>query len=348
MLPVTQAVAGSSLQAPPHAREPAAESETMKICAAIVFALFISAGAKAQSYPHKAIAWVVPFPPGGTTDLLARIVAGPLARELGQAVNIENREGEGGSVGTAFVARARPDGYTIGMATVSTHAVNPACNPQLPYHPIKDFLPVTNLARTPNVLTANNLFPAGDFKELLGEVKRNPGKYVFASTGQCSVTHLMGELFQISTGTVLRHAPYRGAGPALLDLASGKVPLMFDNLPSSIRHIKDGSIRAIAVASEKRLASLPNVPTFREVQLRPVNDPAWYGVMVPMGTPVAVIDRLHRALVKVLAQPDVRARMHETGAEPVGNSPADFWVEINSELGKMTMVARKQRVTFSQ
>lgn len=300
----------------------------------------------AQGYPLKPISWVVPFPPGGTTDVVARIVADHLGKELGQPVTIDNRAGAGGSIGAQFVARAAPDGYTIGMATVSTHAVNPACNPKLPYNPVADFLPVTNVARTANVLTVNKAFPAQTFKDFLAQIKGNPGKYSYASTGHCGGMHMMGELFKVSTNTFMTHIPYRGAGPALNDLIGGQVPIMFDNLPSSIGHIKSGNIRALAVASEKRMPNMPDIPTFRELDLRAVSDPAWYGVVVPAQTPQAIVSKLHQALVKVLALPEVRSRLADSGAEVVGNSPAEFWAEINAELGKMRMVAKKQKISF--
>lgn len=320
----------------------------MRVLAILLAASLGAAVAHAETYPSKPIQWVVPFAPGGTTDVIARSIADRLGAELGQPVVIENKAGGGGSAGTQLVARARPDGYTIGMATVSTHAVNPACNAKVGYHPIKDFLPVTNVARTPNVLLVNKNFPPRNMKELVAEVKRNPGKYQYATSGHCGVAHMMGELFQMGTGTSMVHVPYAGGGPALQDVVDGRVPIMFDNLPSSMARIRSGDVRALAIASEQRIPALPDVPTFRESELRTLNDSAWYGVVVPAGTPQSVITRLHGAFTRVLAVPEVRAKLKEAGAEAIGNSPADFWVDLNAELGKMTMVTRQQKIAFKE
>lgn len=307
-----------------------------------------SNAAWAQAWPTRPINWIVPFPAGGTTDVVARIVADRLGRELGQPVTVDNKAGAGGSIGTMQLARSPADGYTIGMATVSTHAVNPACNAKLGYDPLTDFAPVANLARTANVLTVNNAFPAKTFSEFIALVKANPGKYSYASTGHCGGMHMMGEMFKVATRTSIVHIPYRGAGPALNDLLGGQVPIMFDNLPSSINHIKAGSIRALVVASEQRIPSMSGVPTFKELRLPEVNEPAWYGVVAPARTPTAVVQRLNEALRKVLLAPEVRTKLQESGAEPVGNSPEAFAVEIKAELEKMRRVAKQQQITFEQ
>ena len=317
------------------------------LCAVAMLAPLAHA-ADAQTYPNRPINWIVPFPPGGTTDVVARIVADRLGRELGQPVTVDNKAGAGGGIGTLLLMRAPADGYTIGMATVSTHAVNPACNPKLGYDPVADFQPVSNMARTANVLTVNNAFPARTYPEFLALVKAHPGKYSYASTGHCGGMHMMGEMFKVATRTDIVHVPYRGAGPALNDLMGGQVPIMFDNLPSSIGHIKAGSIRALAVASDRRIASMPSIPTFKELGLAEVNEPAWYGVVAPARTPAAVIQRLNEALRKVLVQPEVAARLEDGGAVPVGNSPREFAAEIKAELDKMRQVARQQHITFDQ
>jgi len=319
-----------------------------KILWAVTLAAASTGSALAQSYPSRPINWIVPFPPGGTTDVVARIVADRLGRELGQPVMVENRAGAGGSIGTLQLMRAPADGYTIGMATVSTHAVNPACNARLGYDALTDFTPVTNLARTANVLTVNNTFPARNFRDFLALLKAGPGRYSYASTGHCGGMHMMGEMFKVATRTAIVHIPYRGAGPALNDLMGGQVPIMFDNLPSSIAHIKAGSIRALAVASDQRIAALPSVPTFKELGLPEVNESAWYGVVLPAHAPAPVVQRLNEALRKVLAQPEVRSRLQEGGAEPVGNSPQAFAAEIQAELEKMRRVAKQQNIRFDQ
>jgi tripartite-type tricarboxylate transporter receptor subunit TctC len=298
----------------------------------------------ADAYPNKPITLIVPFPPGGTTDIVARIFADNLGKELGQAVIVENRAGAGGAIGAGAVARAAPDGYTLGIATISTHAVNAACNPQLPYDPITNFAPISNLARTPNVLTVTNNFPAQDFKQLLDLIKKNPGKYNYASSGICSVLHMMGEQFKASTGTSITHMPYRGAGPALIDLIGGQVEMMFDNLPSSMGHIQSGKIRPMAVASTKRVEGLPNVPTFAELGLPQVNDPAWYGLVAPAKTPEADISKLNAAANKVAGMPIVKEGLKKNGAEPATNTPSQFAGEIKYELEKAKSVVKKQGI----
>lgn len=300
----------------------------------------------AQTYPAKSIKLIIPFPPGGTTDIVGRIVADKLGKELGQPVVVENRGGGGGSIGATAIAKADPDGYTIGMSTVSTHAVNAACNPRLGYDPIQDFAPITNLARTPNVLTVHPAFPAQDFKQFLDHIRKNPGKFSYATSGTCSINHMSGEQFKLATGTFITHIPYRGSGPALNDLLGGQVEMMFDNLPSSISHIHSSKLRAIAVAWHQRIESMPNVPTFAELGLRQVNDPAWYGLVAPPKTPEDLIKKINAAAVKVLHLPEVQERLKTSGAEPVGNSPAEHAAEIRNELEKMRHLVKKQGIKF--
>ncbi len=317
-----------------------------KLLLALVSGLAFAASAHADNYPSKPITLIVPFAPGGTTDIVARIVADKLGKELGQTVVVENRGGGGGSIGAAAISKAAPDGYTIGVSTVSTHAVNPACNPRLGYDPISGFAPITNMARTPNVLTVNSKFPAQDFKQFLEQVKKNPGKLNYATSGTCSIQHMVGEQFKASTGTFILHIPYRGAGPALNDLLGGQVDMMFDNLPSSMSHIQTGKLRPLAIAWNKRLDALPNVPTFAELGLKQVNDPAWYGLIAPPKTPEDVIKKLNAAAVKVLNMPEVKERLKQQGAEPVGNTPAEHAAEIKTELEKMKNVVTKQGIKF--
>jgi tripartite-type tricarboxylate transporter receptor subunit TctC len=309
-----------------------------------VAGLAFAASASAQSYPTKPIRLIIPFPPGGTTDLVGRVVADRLGRELGQPVIVENRGGGGGSIGATLMAKADPDGYTLGIATVSTHAVNPACNPDLPYDPIKDFVPITNLARTPNVLAVNPKFPAQNYKEFLAYVKKNPGKFGYATSGTCGIAHMLGEQFKSATGTFIIHVPYRGSGPALNDVLGGQVDMLFDNLPSSLPHIQAGKLRAIAVSWPKRLEALPNVPTFGELGLQQVNGPAWYGLVAPAKTPDDIIRKIHAAAVKVLALPEVKEKIRASGSETVGNTSAEYGAEIKTELHKMQDVVKKQGI----
>ncbi len=298
----------------------------------------------AQAYPNKIVRLVVPFAPAGTTDIVARIVADQLGKELGQSVIIENRAGGGGSVGMNEVAKSAPDGYTIGMATVSTMAVNPATNAKIPYSNFNDLIPITNLASTPNIMAINAKVPAKDFAELLDLLKKNPGKYSFASSGTAGISHMMGELFMVATNTDMVHIPYKGAGPAVIDVVGGQVPVLFDNLPSSKGQIDGGALRLIAVASPKRLPLYPTVPTFAELKLGDVNDPAWYGLVVPAKTPKDIVDKIHAAAVKAVNNPAVREKLAQQGADPIGNTPAQFAAQIKVEFDKMKALATKRGI----
>ncbi|MEG0920203.1 MAG: tripartite tricarboxylate transporter substrate binding protein BugE [Comamonas sp.] len=316
-------------------------------CTAFTLIFFSTGGLHAQIYPSRPINWIVPFPPGGTTDVVARVIADQLGKELGQPITVDNRAGAGGSIGTLALKRATPDGYTIGMATVSTHAVNPACNPKLGYDPAQDFRPVAALATTANVLTVSNTFPATTYPEFLAELKAHPQKYSYASTGHCGGMHMMGELYKVAAGVSMVHVPYRGAGPAINDLIGGQVPIMFDNLPSSIGHISGGNIRAIAVAAPTRIASMPHTPTFQELGLPSVNDAAWYGVMVPAKVPDAVVQRLNEAFAKVLSTSTIRQKLLTSGAEPARDSSAHFFGEIiQADLRRMRELVRQQGISL--
>lgn len=314
---------------------------------ALAVAAALGAGvASAQSFPTKPIKLIIPFPPGGTTDIVGRLVADRMGRELGQPVVVENRGGGGGAIGALEVARAAPDGYTLGMGTVSTMAVNPACNPKLAYDPIKDFVPITNLAHTANVVVVNPKVPVQNMQEFVKLLKANPGKYSYATSGTCGIAHMLGEQFKVTTGTYILHIPYRGSGPALNDTLAGQVEIMFDNLPSSIPHIQAGKLRALAISWPKRLESMPNVPTYKELNMPDMNDPAWYGLLAPAGTPKDVVSRIQAAAAKVLAQPDVAKRLRDAGAEPIGNKPEEYAAEIKRELDKMKALVKKQNIKF--
>jgi tripartite-type tricarboxylate transporter receptor subunit TctC len=303
--------------------------------------------ATAQAYPNKPVRLVIPFAPGGTTDIVGRIVADKLSMHLGQTVIVENRGGAGGAIGATEVAKAAPDGYTLGVATVSTMAVNPAANPKLQYNNLTDFIPITNMAAVPNVLVVSTAFPnfaPKDVKDLIALLKANPGKFSYGSSGTASIQHMIGELFQSATGTDLIHVPYKGAGPALIDLVGGTIPIMFDNLPSSMSHIRSGKLRPLAVAAPKRVDVLPDVPTFAELGLKDVNDQAWYGIIAPAKTPPDVLKKLHDALMKTLAMPDVKAKIAEQGATIVANTPAEFAVQIKDEFEKMKAIVTKKGI----
>jgi tripartite-type tricarboxylate transporter receptor subunit TctC len=300
--------------------------------------------ALAQGYPTKPIELSVPFAPGGTTDLVARIVAEPLGRALGQPVIVVNRAGGGGIVGAAETARAAPDGYKLGIATVSSTAANPAINPKTPYDPINDFTPIINIAATPNIIAVHPSFPARNYAEFVAELKKHPGKYSYATSGTGGIGHLLMELYKSLTGTFVTHIPYRGAGPALNDTVAGQVSMIFDNLPSALPFIKAGQLIPIVVSAPQRVAALPNVPTFKEVGLEPVNRMAYYGILGPKNVPKAVVDKISEATRQALTDPAVRKRIEATDSIVVGNTPEQFAAQIKAEFEIYKQVVAKQKL----
>ncbi|AUT48320.1 tripartite tricarboxylate transporter substrate binding protein [Achromobacter sp. AONIH1] len=317
------------------------------LAAALAGLCLSSAAVAADAYPSKPIRLIVPFAAGGTTDIVARIVSEGLTRELGQAVVVENRGGGGGSIGADALVRSTPDGYTLGVATVSTMATNPATNPQNPYNPIKDFTPITNLVNVPNVLTVNPSVPAKTLAEFITLLKNNPGKYSYASSGTGGISHLDGELFKSLTNTDMVHVPYRGSGPALNDVIAGQVNAQFDNLPSSMPHIQAGKLRALAIEAPKRLPSLPDVPNFGEAGLPQMDNMAWYGLVAPAGTPQAVVDRIHAAAVKVLKDPKIAQRLADGGSLVDGSTPAEYAALIKRELELRQRIAKDRDIKLS-
>ena len=312
-----------------------------------VFALTLVAAAGAamgQAYPSKVIKLQVPFAPGGTTDIVARIISEPLGRVLGQSVIVENKIGGGGVVGANETAKSSPDGYSLGMASVSTTAANPAINPKIPYNVETDFTPIINIAATPNVIAVHPNFPAKNYKDFVAVLKKSPGKYSYASSGTGGIGHLQTELWKNLQGVFVTHIPYGGAGPALRDTVGGQVEIIFDNVPSALPHIKGGRLVALAVAAPARLASLPDVPTFRELGLEPVNRMAFYGIYGPKGLPKDVVDKVNSATRKALEDPAVRKRIEDTGAVVLGNTPEQFAQQMKDELAVYRKVVETARL----
>ncbi|MDT4830483.1 hypothetical protein FQZ97_639500 [compost metagenome] len=315
--------------------------------AAATLALLGGAAHAQATWPTKPVRIVVPFAAGGTTDILARAVAPELSKAFGQQFIVDNRAGAGGNVGAEIVARAPNDGYTLLMGTVGTHGINRALYPKLPFDPIKDFVPITLVAAVPNVMEMNaekakslNIRNVQDF---LKYAKANPGKLNMASSGSGTSIHLAGELFKSMTGTFMTHIPYRGSGPALLDLVGGSADLMFDNLPSSMAQIKGGKLKALAVTSAQRSPALPDVPTVAEAggpALKGYEASSWFGLLAPAGTSPEIVNRIQQEVTKSLGTPAIKEKMLAQGAIPSGNSPADFTKLIASEHVKWAKVVK--------
>ena len=313
--------------------------------ALLALALVATAGSvSAQSYPNKVVKLQVPFAPGGTTDIVARVISEPLGRALGQSVVVENKAGGGGIIGANETAKSAPDGYSLGMATVSTTAANPAINPKMPYNAETDFTPIINIAATPNVIAVHPSFPAKNYKEFVSVLKKSPGRYSYSSSGTGGIGHLQTELWKSLQGVFVTHIPYSGAGPALRDTVGGQVEIIFDNVPSALPHIKAGRLVALAVAAPTRLATLPDVPTFKELGLEPVNRMAYYGILGPKGLPREVVDKVNAATRKALEDPAVRKRIEDTGSVILGNTPEQFAQQMKDELAVYRKVVESAKL----
>ncbi|KQW76312.1 tripartite tricarboxylate transporter substrate binding protein [Methylibium sp. Root1272] len=301
--------------------------------------------AMAEAWPSKPISLIVPFPAGGTTDVLARALGEKLAQSLGQPVIVENKPGAGATLGADFVAKAKPDGYTLLMGAVH-HTIAPSVYKKLPYDFQKDFAPITTVALVPNVLVVNAATPAKNVAELVALAKAQPGKLTYGSNGNGTAQHLIGTQFENATGTEVIHIPYKGSGPLATDLLGGQITMSFDTVTPVLQHIKSGKLRALAVTTNKRSSALPDVPTLEEAGLKGFNIGTWFGVLVPVATPKDVVSRLNAEMVKVIQSPDFRKRMDEIGAEPIGNSTDQMGQQIKGETEKFAKLVKDAKVTI--
>jgi tripartite-type tricarboxylate transporter receptor subunit TctC len=315
-----------------------------RACIAAVAALALGAGlAAAQDYPTRPIRVIVPYPPGGGTDVVARIISEPLAAELGQPIIIDNRGGAAGNVGTDLAAKAPADGYTI-LLTLSSHTINPKLYDKLPFDVEKDLTPISLVAMIPQIVVANPSLAANNVQELIALAKAEPGKLNFASVGTGSPGHIAGELFKLKTGTDMVHVPYKGGGPAVTDTIGGQVQLLFVSMPAAWQFVKAGRLKAIAVTSAKRSLTAPDVPTIAESGVRDFVVDSWYGALAPAKTPPAIVARLNAAFVKVLANPQVKEKLFAQGAEAAPSTPAEFERLIKDELAKWEYVIRAANI----
>jgi tripartite-type tricarboxylate transporter receptor subunit TctC len=318
----------------------------LSVCAVLGWGL-AATWAQAQAWPSKPVRIVVPFAAGGTTDILARAIAPELSRAFGQSFYVDNKAGAGGNLGAEIVSKSPGDGYTLLMGTVGTHGINRALYAKLPYDPIKDFVPITVVAGVPNVMELNAEFAKAHnihtVQDFIAYAKANPGKVNMASSGNGTSIHLAGELFKSMAGVYMVHFPYRGSNPALLDMIGGSMDVMFDNLPSSLPHIKSGKLKALAVTSSQRSGALPDVPTVEEVggpSLKGFEASSWFGLLAPAGTPADVVNRIQQEVAKALATPAVKEKLLSQGAIPGGNSPSDFAKFIDAEHAKWARVVK--------
>jgi tripartite-type tricarboxylate transporter receptor subunit TctC len=312
----------------------------MKTLFSILLSL-LAIGVQAQPYPSKPIRYIVPFAPGGTTDILGRMVAAGLSSSLGQPVIVENKPGQAGSVGAAELARAAPDGYTLGGGTISSHAINATLYPKLPYDPVKDFAPITMLATLPNMLIVHPSVNANSVGELVALLKSNPSKYSFGSAGNGTSQHISGELFKIMTGTQMQHIPYKGSGPMIPDLLAGTIQLSFENITTAYPQVKGGKLKALAVTSSKRSFVAPEVPTMAEAGLAGYDISSWQAMYAPSGTPREIVARLHAETVKVLRSPENQKKLTDLGLDAGGMAPDELLGLMRSDIPRLGRVVRE-------
>jgi len=299
-----------------------------------------AAQALAQGYPAKPVKVVVPYPPGGGNDTLGRLFAIKLSERMGQQFVVENRPGAGAMIGTEAAAKSPPDGYTILLSSIATHALSPNLYARVPYDPIRDFAPITLLGIAPTVLVVNNDVPAKDLAELIAAAKAKPGGLAYASGGNGTPPHINAEVFKAVAGVDLLHVPFKGGGPALVDLMAGRVQVMLDTAASAMPHVRSGKLRALAISAPKRSPEYPDLPTFAEAGLPQYDTNAWYSMHAPAGTPPEVVRRLNAELVAILKDPDVVARFKQLTTDPVGNTPEEFAVYVKAELDKYARIIK--------
>jgi tripartite-type tricarboxylate transporter receptor subunit TctC len=297
-----------------------------------------------QGYPSKPVRFVVSFPPGGSADLVARSIAPRLGERLGQQIIVENRPGAGGNIGVDIVAKAAPDGYTIGLAAAGALSLNSSLYPSMPFNPEKDLAPITMLAMIPFVLIANPSLPAADLRQLIAAAKANPGAIAFGHGGNASAMHLSGELLKMMAGIDLTAVPYKGSGPVATDVLGGQVPVGVVDVPSAIANVKAGKIKALAVTTSRRISVAPEIPTFAEAGVPGYESIGWFGAVAPAGTPGPVIDRLHAEMAAALAVPEVRERMLAAGVEPLTDGPQEFAAFIRAENRKWARVIKSAKI----
>jgi tripartite-type tricarboxylate transporter receptor subunit TctC len=317
----------------------------LKIFFATLFFLNSHLVAAQSAFPDQPIKLIVPFGPGGSTDLAARLIAEYAGRELGQSIIVENRAGAGGSVGMEYVAKSKPDGYTLGMATMSTHGANSAVyGNKLKYDPIKDFAPITNVATTPSVFAVNPKVAANNMQQFIALAQANPNKFSYASPGTGSLGHANVEYFAALANIRLLHVPYKGAGAAMNDALAGQVDAITDNLPSALPHIKAGRLRALAVLSDKRSPALPDVPTYGELGYPQMGNGGWFGIVAPAGTPPAVVTKLNKAILQAMKNPDLIKKLDESGAIAIPGTPAEFATQIQQAIDRYQRIAKIAKI----
>jgi tripartite-type tricarboxylate transporter receptor subunit TctC len=312
----------------------------IRVLAALLVGCMPLAVAAQGAYPSKPIRMIVPYPPGGPTDVLGRIVAQKLSESLGQQVVVENRPGASGMIGSEVVAKAAPDGYTL-LTNASIHVINPSLYPKMNFDALRDFTPISLIAQVPLILVVNPGLPVKSVPELIALAKAQPNRLNFGSSGNAAAPHLAGESFKIATGVQMQHVPYKGSAPALTDLIGGQVQLIFDSMPSAMPHVKSGRVRALAVTTAKRSPTVPDLPTIAESGVPGFDISTWYGVWAPAGTPKDIVNKIAAEIAKALHQPAVRERLAALGAEPVGNTPEEFAAYCQSELAKWSKIVRE-------